>query len=151
MDIPVNAEWNGNCIEDDWTVPRVDTPGIIQSVPLWWWSPSTTPIRICAAAPIPADPGRASRLEKLKSLHPGRSCLRVTGKPPSGCNARIATCYSERINNEPRGELEFKKVYIIDDDGALSRPVIRDRVPGQSEPERLDLKSQWKIIVQGKE
>ena len=41
------------------------------------------------------------------------------------------------------------KVFVVHDDGALSRQVVRGRVPGQSEPERLDSKPNWDPIVKG--
>ena len=119
-----------------------------ESIPLWWW-PTSSMTRICVAGPPDKDPGRERRIAELKALVAGKSCLRVTGKIPSNHSAKIATNYSVKVNGIPRGKVDTYKVYTINDDGALSRQVVRGRVPGQSEPERLDNKPNWDPIVKG--
>ena len=106
-------------------------------------------IRICA--PSPADPKRSERIEKLKSLKPGKSCLRMTGTPLSQYHVRIATCHSTMLGDRLRGELQSKQIFRLDDPDALTRPVIRDRVPGQALPMRLDTQPQWKAVTEGRE
>ena len=100
---------------------------------------------------LQTDPGRERRIAKLKALVAGKSCMRVTGSATANekGNVKIASCYSVKVNGIPRGEVDFQKVYTINDDGALSRQVVRGRVPGQSEPERLDNKPNWDPIVKG--
>ena len=114
-----------------------------EPVPLWWW-PTSSLIRICVAGPPDKDPGREGRIAKLKTLVAGKSCMRVTGFATANekGNVKIASSYSVKVNSIPRGEVDFYKVYTINDDGALSRQVVRGRVPGQSKPERLDVKTQ---------
>ena len=61
------------------------------------------------------------------------------------------TRYSTVLGKRPRGELQSVKVFRLDDPDALMDPVLRDRVPGDAPPKRLDTQPFWKAIVDGSE
>ena len=131
----------------DRDAPVEDIPIMCPAIPLWWWQPSMSRIRICA--PSPVDPKRPERLEKLRLLKPGKSCMRMTDMPPSQHRVRMETKFSTVLGKSARGELESVKVFKLEDPDVRMDAISHDRVPGAAPPTRLDDKPAWKAIADG--